>query len=451
VSSTFSEATTDSSVTTRKKLISSTTIGGESVEVIKRKKRRRKKKKKLTKEQSEIDDNINIEEWKVLGTGDFGIDEFRDAIPDGDKGVCFGVVSITIGSGTFARTKNIFIQFAGKNTPSMAKGLATKQANNAQKLLGSTNATVHFDEKAEVTLAGIFEQVGNLFVSDDLGNNSRFNSSWSLEEIQIMYQKQIEEKRQEYEQLVLSQPLPMPIPEKVDRITEILNLIHEDMGWVNWVLFKPTTKKLKLLNEDSFGGGTIYKMREFLDPEQVIFGLLRMSFGVIPYRRNHFVMLMWVGKKVQRIKRGKMAARRPNMYELLKPHNIQIELERPDQVTVENIITRVRKIVVIDGDEDESAEIQEAKLMEEFEAALREEEEANANREKMLDADKPQETPDLIECATTMKPQLSNTTFETVDQLLTYSDKITDVDDAMNWMLIQHTKPKKKRKGKKRG
>jgi len=450
--SSISQTSTDDStiIKRKKKLISSTTLGGETLEVVKKKRRKRKKKKKLTSEQSES--NINVDEWKVLGTGDFGIDELRECVPDGD-GVCFGVVSITIGSGKFARTKTIFIQFAAKNTPQRARGLATQKSGDAHTLLGATNANVHFDEKEEITLAGIFDQVGNLFVSDDLDVDSKFSSSWTLEEIQIMYQKQIEEKRQEYEQQFLSQPMPMPIPEKVDRITEILTLIHEDMGWVNWVLFKPTTKKLKLLNEHSFGGGTIYKMREFLEPEKVIFGLLRMSFGVIPYRRNHFVMLMWVGPKVPRIKRGKQCARRPQMYEMLQPHNIQIELERPDQVTVENIITRVRKIVTIDGEEDESAEIQEAKLMEDFEAALREEEEANAARDKTLAADRRQETPKMVNVQSTMKPQISDTKFENVEQLLNYSDKIGDSETTMNWMLIQHNPPskKKKRKGKKRG
>ena len=36
-------------------------------------------------------------------------------IPDGDAAVVFGVVSISIGSGKFSRTKNVFINFAGKS------------------------------------------------------------------------------------------------------------------------------------------------------------------------------------------------------------------------------------------------------------------------------------------------------------------------------------------------
>jgi len=446
--------TDDSSVKSagrkKKKLIACATLGGTEVSIIRKKRRHNKNRKRnsISATSAGLSKDFDMKEWKVLGYGELGIDEMSGFIPDGDAAVVFGVVSISIGSGKFSRTKNVFINFAGKNCPGAQRGLAIQKLGIAHQLLGQTHCDVNFDEKEEVTLAGIFNQVGNLFVSDNLDVDSRFSEKWTFEEMQIMYQKEIEKKRQEYESRILnSQIMPPPIPKKVDRIQEILNLIHEDMSWVNWALFKPTAKKLKLYHEDSFGGGTIYAMRKHLSENEVLFGLLRMSFGVVPYRRSHFVMFTWVGNKIKRVKRGKLIAKKPRMYEMLQPHNIHIELINIDQVTVENIITRVRNIVTIDGEDDESAEIVEAKLIEEFEKALAEEEAANAAKEKKLEADKP---PELVHEAGSLNPpspaEDNKPEFNTAIDMIGYSHRVCDNEDKLNWMLVQHFPTKKKRK-----
>eukprot|EP00494_Astrolonche_serrata_P033012 UN33281 len=130
------------------------------------------------------------------------------------------------------------------------------------------------------------------------------------------------------------------------------------MGWVNWVVFKCSSrKKLRLLNTDSFGSGSIYKLSQSLPEDQVLFALLRMSFGVTPYRRTHVVLLHWIGPEVKHVKRGKLNANAPNMHNLLKPFGICLQLGRKDEITVENIITRVRKLIVIDGGKDEPTEV----------------------------------------------------------------------------------------------
>merc|ERR1711951_289031 len=120
----------------------------------------------------------------------------------------------------------------------------------------------------------------------------------------------------------------------------------------------------------------------------VLFGLLRLSFGVMPYRRTHFVLLHWVGPKTKNVKRGKLNARAERMAKMLEPWGIKLELKGADQITVANIIHRVRNIVVVDGDAEE---LIEQKLIEEFNKALAEEEKANENRDRTLKADKQEE------------------------------------------------------------
>eukprot|EP00492_Amphilonche_elongata_P001369 TRINITY_DN1852_c0_g1_i1.p1 TRINITY_DN1852_c0_g1~~TRINITY_DN1852_c0_g1_i1.p1 ORF type:complete len:169 (+),score=23.91 TRINITY_DN1852_c0_g1_i1:33-509(+) len=110
--------------------------------------------------------------------------------------------------------------------------------------------------------------------------------------------------------------------------------------------------------------------------DDVLFGLLRLSFGVIPFRRTHFVLLHWVGPKTKRVRRGKLNARANRMAKMLEPWGIKLELKGAEQITVANIIHRVKNIVTVDGEEDDAGEVIEQKLIEEFNRALEEEEKA---------------------------------------------------------------------------
>jgi len=177
--------------------------------------------------------------------------------------------------------------------------------------------------------------------------------------------------------------------EITERVAEILKLINSDTGWVNWALFKVNADKLTLAKKDSFGSGTIFAMKEFLNDKDVYFGLLRLSFGARPYRRSWVVMFHWTGPKVGVVKRGKLNAKKGDMSDLLRPYHVQISINSKEDVTVENVINRVRDIVVVDGiDEDGDGKVDENEIINAFRKALEEEEEMNANVEQVLKVDK---------------------------------------------------------------
>jgi len=185
-------------------------------------------------------------------------------------------------------------------------------------------------------------------------------------------------------------------------------------------------------------------MRQNLADDQVYFGLLRMSFGVTPYRRCHTVMIHWVGPKVGPVKRGKLSSKAQYMSRMLLPYGVTIQLGHESEVTVQNIITRVRKTVVVDGHEDESPEIQDAHMMEEFQKALEEEEERNKNAKKVLKADMSSADITTEDTVDEQKAQVISKNFTETCRL------IHDSDEQVNWILLEpkfaSTKKSSKRK-----
>merc|ERR1712156_273413 len=87
-------------------------------------------------------------------------------------------------------------------------------------------------------------------------------------------------------------------------------------------------------------------------------------------------------------KRGKLNSKKGVMTEKLRPFNCAINLNHTEDVTVENVIHRVRNIVVVDGDDDDIADSNNSKMLEQFRAALEEEERHNANVDQVLNVDK---------------------------------------------------------------
>jgi len=465
ISSSYSIGSTDTAMTTdssgklirRRKLIKKTTteLGGMSVETIKFKKRKRGSvRSDMVAKWATID----FGGWKCLGGGALGIKELQDHIPETNDVYLFGMVQIKIGTGRFEKCKNMFIEFNGVNCKPMTRMLAGKKRNEVHKLVGDCHAQVVFEKREEVTIRNIFAQIGHLFVAENIqGSRSVFSTSTTtVEDIEKEYERQMAEKALEYleKQRNMAKERPVVKP-KIDRITEILNLLHEDMGWVNWVLFKATEKKLKLLHEDSFGSGTIFALRQNLKDNDVLFGLLRLSFGVMPYRRTHFVLLHWVGPKTKIVKRGKLNARADRMAKMLTPWGIKLELKGAEQITVANIIHRVRNIVVVDGDEEDPEEVIEQKLIEEFNKALAEEEKANANKDRTLKADKEEEEEvEEVGGPTAGMPKSPKTSskddVKRVEKTITETiTLVSDRDAEVNWILLQPLKKKKKKKKKK--
>jgi len=321
-------------------------------------------------------------EFTVVGRGMAGLEDMKEILDD--RKVWYGLFKVQIGSGNFMRTKQIFINFLGEKCTAMKRGRAVRLRPFAEKALGYSNASVTFHSQEDCTYEGFWTQVGNIFATDHLNVKKK---GWSWEKAKLEYEKKMARKKKEIEVAKLNAPIRPK--KKVNRVAEILSILREDMGWVNWVLFKPRQKKLVLFSPNSYGDGSIYRMRLLLQKEaqdKVLYGLIRMAFGIQPYRRTHYVMFHWVGEKTKVMQRGKWNSMVDQMGGMLCPFNITVQITRLEDMTVEDIILRVKKNVVVDGLEDEGKDIEEV-LLQQFKDALAEEEKRNEAKRKILKAD----------------------------------------------------------------
>lgn len=358
-------------------------------------------------------------EFSVVGRGMAGLEEMKEILDD--RKVWYGLLKVQIGSGNFMRTKQIFVNFLGEKCTAMKRGRAVRLRPFAEKALGYSHASVTFHSQEDCTYEGFWIQVGNIFATDHLNVKKK---GWSWEKAKIEYEKRMAKKKKEIEVAKLNAPIIKP-KKKPNRVAEILSILREDMGWVNWVLFKPMKKKLVLFNPHSYGDGSIYRMRLLLQKEaqdRVLYGLIRMAFGVRPYRRTHYVMFHWVGEKTKIMQRGKWNALVDPMGAMLCPFNITVQITRLEDMTVEDIILRVKKNVVVDGLQDEGKDIEEV-LLKQFKDALEEEERKNKAKKKVLKADMEEKVEEKTEGAIAM----------TVTEIVTL---VSNEKEETNWVLI---------------
>jgi len=148
----------------------------------------------------------------------------------------------------------------------------------------------------------------------------------------------------------------------------VLDCIHSDISPFNWGLFKPSQKEVKPIK---WGHGNLNVLRAELKDDQVQYGLMRLSFGSGRFRRNYWVYFLWTPDTMtMEHKKGRLRSKHVSfngeMQRMLAPWNISLTVETKEKVTIKDWIMRVKRTVVIDGDDDKFTE-------EEYQRALEEE------------------------------------------------------------------------------
>merc|ERR1712091_234389 len=81
-----------------------------------------------------------------------------------------------------------------------------------------------------------------------------------------------------------------------------------------------------------------------------------MSFGSGKWRRSHWIFIRWSGDDVHGIKamtrRSEHLSYEKFMGDMLQPWGMEVETSVKEDVSVESLILRVRKLVVVDGNDD---------------------------------------------------------------------------------------------------
>ena len=76
------------------------------------------------------------EKFNVVARGAGGIGELGENLPEDDASVLWGLVTCTIGSGTFARTKYVMIALSGGNCAPIRRMKANELKPEAGMVLG---------------------------------------------------------------------------------------------------------------------------------------------------------------------------------------------------------------------------------------------------------------------------------------------------------------------------
>jgi hypothetical protein len=127
--------------------------------------------------------------------------------------------------------------------------------------------------------------------------------------------------------------------------------VAEGGSW-NWVLVGPDAVELALLGG---GSGSVDEMRACgqQHDDLVMFGLLRLGFGVGRLKRTKYAFVHLIGPKVSAVKRGRINAVRPAMEAALKKFaNCSVAFSdlAAEDLSLEGVIERVRQVSVVDDD-----------------------------------------------------------------------------------------------------
>lgn len=243
---------------------------------------------------------------KVLGVGRGGVDELCKSLDD--RMVAWALLRFQVGSGTFARIKLVVIQCNGADAPAMLRGGLKARRCEVLQLLGETHASMDLTRVKELTTESVCHRLLPLFEADDLG-------CYSASDLQKEYARMLAALQSEVESPPKNEG-SVPNDCKLS-IAAALRAVGEDRGSCNWLLLDPSNRQLF-----GYGHKGLEEMKDCLDDNKVLFGVVRLSFGhagqesprkgrkqassVAPLTK--YIFVHWVGSQVSIVKRGKLNA-----------------------------------------------------------------------------------------------------------------------------------------------
>lgn len=155
-----------------------------------------------------------------------------------------------------------------------------------------------------------------------------------------------------------------------------LKAVREHMGPFNWCLFKPTEGKEDFTGFVNAGSLSLPELVKSLDETEILFGLIRMGFGIGRFRRTKYIGLSYTGPKVGIVKKAKATGARTAMKAKLGAVSIDLEVSDSGDLTLTSIIEKIKRATAVDGDgaDGDSSDI----TVDSFLKALEEEAAANA-------------------------------------------------------------------------
>mmetsp|Transcript_12832 Transcript_12832/g.40481 ORF Transcript_12832/g.40481 Transcript_12832/m.40481 type:complete len:420 (-) Transcript_12832:136-1395(-) len=316
----------------------------------------------------------------VLGAGSNGIEEMQEHLDD--TAVQWALIRFELGSGAFCRKKFVFLHFNGEECSAVRRGQANAYTAEAQRLLRADNqegfhASISMTRKHDVTYEQLLERIGHFFVKDDIDYNLKLERERSTRVDQKVPRKSSAKPEAPDLEARPAPAIPGHQSSKYFKTgRDALQSVAEPFGRWNWVLVRPDPEALELAEG---GTGSVDEMREHLalHEQEGLSGLLRLGFGAGRLRRTKHVFVHCVSEKVPVVNRGRAAAARPQMqakFGKLVHCSVSMELAQAEDLTLEDVIERVRRSAIVDDQVLEpDSPTKSAYSVEAFRDALKEE------------------------------------------------------------------------------
>lgn len=332
----------------------------------------------------------------VVGAGAGGVPEMVKYM--NSKEVMWALLRFEFGTGSFARTKLIFLQFAGEEISFMRRAQATALTKTARHFLRSAgrdhfHAAIEMRDLADVTAENIMNEVSEYFVVDAISGSStanmikEYHEQLAKEQLDLVERKAAQRERhrqmqedRKLEKTKLAQEIldefqaglskgdaapssGVPALKKglskaslTSRLRKARGnakiLTHVSMeglvqvasgGLWNWVLIGPDVFKLPLIGG---GSGGVEEMRKKAEANSdiVMFGLLRLVYSSSGVNQTRCVLLHVVGEDTSGEKRGKLNALRPyfeNKFSEFAQISAVVPNLAPSEMTQEHIISKL--------------------------------------------------------------------------------------------------------------
>jgi len=328
-------------------------------------------------------------QWSVFAVGSGGIDELSTKIDD--TTVMWALQRIQVGSGTFIRKKLVAIVCNGENTPVMQRAKLKMQTGQAVDILGA-QMTVEVMNAADCNVEKILGEVLPFIVAD--------GGAFTVARLREEYDKSLVEARVKKRfakvkirlrgflafQSIQTRPetpgagLPGPEAhvsapetaiaekttpaEKVEvTLTDALKAVASQYGAFNWVILEPV--ELGLHNA---GCGGFEEMKDWLEPDKVMFCVFRASFDATGAFKHVFTH--WIGPNVSAVKCGQWNSKVPQAEEIVRSH-ISINLKKTahnlDDMDLPEFMNELRRLTYnVDDDFGSLVSQQRASICQEY-------------------------------------------------------------------------------------
>lgn len=261
-----------------------------------------------------------------------------------------------VGSGTYKRTKFLYVQYIGPKCGIVKRGQAIgKISLFAEKHMQGV-AGFSTTDKESLSFESLVKQFRNIFITD--------NGQFSLDQIRSEYRARLEEEQRMMHQegkkvhrkvprgtrpqvQVQMQVKPQPKPDELEvsmpRVTSdeatkrVIDALRADDGPVNWAIFAAEPAKARIT---SYGRGGIFEMVKNLPEDQWLFGLFRISFFMGEQRERRMIFFQWIGSKLRAVRSAGSHGIYPGMAKLLAPFAYEIYLVGAGDLNAQAIINK---------------------------------------------------------------------------------------------------------------